>query len=64
MTGAIILKMSHGYTIEHDRPDPLVDLADQVLIEFSLSCTPGAWLVDILSFRTSFRRTCIIELAR
>lgn len=50
MTGAIILKMSHGYTIEPEGPDPLVDLADQVLVEFSLSCTPGAWLVDVIPF--------------
>ena len=53
MAGAIILKMSHGYTIEPDGPDPLVDLADDVLIEFSLSVNPDAWLVDILPFCAS-----------
>ena len=52
-TGAIILSISHGYTIEPENPDPLVDLADGVLVEFSLSAQPGAWLVDVLPFRKS-----------
>lgn len=47
-TGAIILKISHGYTIEPRKPDPLVDLADKSLEEFSVAATPGRWLVDII----------------
>lgn len=50
LTGAIILKMSHGYTIEPEKPDPLVMLADDALLEFSLSAQAGAWLVDVLPF--------------
>lgn len=47
-TGAIILKLSYGYTIEPTARDPLVDLADRAILNFSLSAAPGAWLVDIL----------------
>ena len=46
--GAIILKISHGYTIEPKTADPLVELADEALIQFSLAAQPGAWLVDVL----------------
>ena len=51
--GAIILKLAYGYTIEPRKEDPLVDLADEALIQFSLSTTPGAWLVDVMPFRKS-----------
>jgi hypothetical protein len=30
--------------------DPLVDLVDRAILQFSLSTTPGAWLVDVLPF--------------
>lgn len=46
--GATILKISHGYTIEPRKPDPLVNLADKSLEEFSIAATPGRWLVDVL----------------
>ncbi|KAI3326720.1 cytochrome P450 oxidoreductase OrdA-like protein [Xylariaceae sp. AK1471] len=46
--GAMILKMIYGYTIEPHRPDPLVQLADTALEQFSQSMVPGAWLVDII----------------
>ena len=46
--GATILKISHGYTIEPRKPDPLVDLADKSLEEFSVAATPGRWLVDVI----------------
>ncbi|OCB88748.1 cytochrome P450 [Sanghuangporus baumii] len=52
--GAIILKISHGYTIEHNTRDPLIDLADEALVQFSLSAVPGAWIVDILPFLQYF----------
>ncbi|KAL5501302.1 hypothetical protein ACEPAH_8562 [Sanghuangporus vaninii] len=48
--GAIILKISHGYTIEPRGRDPLVDLADEVLDHFSRSAVAGAWLVDTIPF--------------
>ena len=50
---AIILNISHGYTIEPQVEDPLVSLADDVLLEFGLSAQPGLWLVDVLPFCTS-----------
>jgi hypothetical protein len=50
--GAIILKMVYDYTIEPHKRDPFVDLADGGIEQFSLATVPGAWLVDIMSFRT------------
>jgi cytochrome P450 len=46
--GAIILKIGYGYTIEPHGRDPLVDLADEGLDQFSKACTPGVWMVDII----------------
>ncbi|GAT21241.1 cytochrome P450 oxidoreductase OrdA-like [Aspergillus luchuensis] len=44
--GAIILKVGYGYTIEpHDR-DPLVDLADKAMEDFSMAMLPATWAVD------------------
>ncbi|KAH8109869.1 cytochrome P450 monooxygenase, partial [Phellopilus nigrolimitatus] len=48
--GAIILRLSHGYTIEPEGPDKLIDLADDVMTEFMLSLTPGLWMVDVAPF--------------
>ena len=50
LSGAIILKMSHGYTIEPQKPDPLVKLGDDALLDFSRSVQAGTWLVDVLPF--------------
>ncbi|KAI1119073.1 putative cytochrome P450 oxidoreductase OrdA-like protein [Nemania sp. NC0429] len=41
LTGAIILKMAYGYTVEPNKPDPLVDLADQALLHLGLSVAPS-----------------------
>ena len=49
-TGSIILKMSHGYTVDHQKPDPLVELADNALAEFSLAAEAGKWMVDMMPF--------------
>ncbi|KAI7776161.1 hypothetical protein LA080_005783 [Diaporthe eres] len=46
--GAIILKMAYGYTIEPHKRDPLVDVADAALLQFSAATVPGAWLVDTI----------------
>ncbi|WP_258237454.1 cytochrome P450, partial [Arcobacter sp. AHV-9/2010] len=46
--GAIVLKIGYGYTIEPDKRDPLVDLADRAMEEFSLSVLPGTWAGDFL----------------
>ncbi len=46
--GTIILKITYGYTVEPLGIDPLVDIADQALSQFSAATIPGAWLVDTL----------------
>lgn len=43
--GAMILRISYGYEIEQT-DDPLIKISDKVMEEFSLSATPGAFLVD------------------
>ncbi|KAG5726574.1 O-methylsterigmatocystin oxidoreductase [Termitomyces sp. T112] len=45
--GAISLRISHGYIIETDQPDPLVDLVETAAKDFYAITMPGAWLVDI-----------------
>ena len=52
--GAIILKIAYGYTIEPHGTDPLVDLADRAVSQFSAASQPGIWLVDIIPFRVLF----------
>ncbi|KAH9947304.1 cytochrome P450 [Amylocystis lapponica] len=47
LSGAIILKMSHGYQVK-EGADPFVDTADKATNEFSLATAPGAFLVDII----------------
>lgn len=42
--------MSHGYTVDHEKPDPLVQLADDALAEFSLAAEAGKWMVDVMPF--------------
>ncbi|KAF8494067.1 cytochrome P450 [Gautieria morchelliformis] len=44
--GAIALRISHGYSIETDKPDPLVGLVQTAAKEFYIATRPGAWLVD------------------
>ncbi|EGE82874.1 OrdA protein [Blastomyces dermatitidis ATCC 18188] len=46
--GATVLKMAYGYTIEPHKPDPLVNLIDKMMMEFSLAAVPMAWAVDII----------------
>ncbi|KAI3326205.1 cytochrome P450 oxidoreductase OrdA-like protein [Xylariaceae sp. AK1471] len=48
VAGAIILKMTYGYTIEPHKPDPLVQLVNSALEQFAASTVPGVWLVDII----------------
>jgi hypothetical protein len=50
--GAVILKITYGYTVEPRGNDPLVDLAGKTMEEFSDAATPGKWAVDIMPFRT------------
>ncbi|PKY03509.1 cytochrome P450 [Aspergillus campestris IBT 28561] len=46
--GAVILKIAYGYTIEPHGRDPLVDMANDAMEEFSMAATPGVWLVDTI----------------
>ncbi|CAN9281390.1 unnamed protein product [Alternaria alternata] len=64
--GAVILRITYGYTPNAKGRDPLVDMAGQTMAEFADSSVPGKWSVDVLPFLrflpdwcpgTSFKRT-------
>jgi len=46
-SGAITLRITHGYKIKEDN-DPFVALADEVMLQFSLSTAPGGFIVDFI----------------
>ncbi|KAF7369676.1 O-methylsterigmatocystin oxidoreductase [Mycena venus] len=46
--GAILLRMSHGYTTRIDGNDPIVNLVEIASQDFYQATKPGAWLVDII----------------
>ncbi|KAJ5297506.1 hypothetical protein N7508_007755 [Penicillium antarcticum] len=46
--GAVVLKMAYGYTIEPHDSDPLVDLADKGMEDFSFALLPATWAVEFL----------------
>ncbi|KAJ5973004.1 uncharacterized protein N7479_002922 [Penicillium vulpinum] len=46
--GAIVLKIGYGYTIEPHAQDPLVDLADKAMEEFSYALLPATWAVEFI----------------
>ncbi|KAJ7685994.1 cytochrome P450 [Mycena rosella] len=46
--GAMVLHLTYGYKIKEQGNDPLVDLADKALAEFSEITRPGAFLVDVM----------------
>jgi hypothetical protein len=48
--GAVILKITYGYTAEAHGKDPLVDMAVKTMHEFAESTVPGKWAVDIMPF--------------
>lgn len=52
---ATILKATYDYTIEPHQGDPLVDLADTAIAQFSIATQPGLWMVDVMPFRKSYR---------
>lgn len=58
--GAIILNISYGYNVEPEEADPLVDLADEALAQFSTAAQPGRWMVDILPFRGCSLSYCLV----
>ncbi|KAL4883962.1 putative cytochrome P450 oxidoreductase OrdA-like protein [Aspergillus karnatakaensis] len=50
LAGAVVLKITYGYSIDQEADDPLVDIADEALVNFSISARPGTWLVDSAPF--------------
>lgn len=48
--GAIILKITYGYTTA-EISDPLVELADTCVRDISEAAQFGAWLVDVIPAR-------------
>ncbi|KAF1813984.1 cytochrome P450 [Eremomyces bilateralis CBS 781.70] len=48
--GAVILKITYGYTAEAHGKDPLVDMAGKTMHEFADATVPGKWAVDIMPF--------------
>jgi hypothetical protein len=48
--GAVILKITYGYTAEAKGNDYLVDLVGKTMAEFAESTVPGRWAVDIMPF--------------
>lgn len=51
--GAVILRITYGYTPNARGRDPLVDMAEQAMSDFSIASVPGKWTVDLLPFRQS-----------
>ncbi|KAK5994481.1 Cytochrome P450 monooxygenase CLM2 [Cladobotryum mycophilum] len=47
-TGAAILKMTYGYSVERNKPDPLVALIDGMINNMSLASVPLSWMVDVI----------------
>jgi hypothetical protein len=48
--GAVILKITYGYTAEPKGKDYLVDMAGKAMHEFADATVPGRWAVDIMPF--------------
>lgn len=51
--GAIILRISHGYEVQEGF-DPFVSLADLATEQFSISTSPGGFLVNLVPLRMKF----------
>ncbi|KAJ7786977.1 cytochrome P450 [Mycena olivaceomarginata] len=49
-SGAIALRITYGYTVQGE-DDPMIELVNDVMKEFSEAITPGAFLVDLLPIR-------------
>jgi hypothetical protein len=45
------LKIGYGYTIEPHAQDPLVDLADKAMEDFSYALLPATWAVEFIPIR-------------
>ena len=49
-TGAIILKITYGYSVQGEN-DPFIELADKGMAMFGVITTPGTYLVDFIPAR-------------
>lgn len=49
-TATVILNIAYGYNAAQNGPDPLVDLVEAAMAEFSDSLTPGKWMVDVFNW--------------
>jgi hypothetical protein len=49
--GAVILRVTYGYTPNVQGRDPLVDLVGKTMSDFADSSVPGKWAVDVFPFR-------------
>ncbi|KAJ3847062.1 cytochrome P450 [Lentinula lateritia] len=45
-TSAVFIKITHGYSIEHEKSDPLINIIETAAREFYIAAAPGSWLVD------------------
>lgn len=48
--GAVILRITYGYTPNAQGADPLVDLAGKTMEEFADASSPGRYVVDVMPF--------------
>ncbi|TFK45989.1 cytochrome P450 [Heliocybe sulcata] len=48
--GAMILHITYGYKIQEEGEDPLVEIADKTMAEFSDCTTTAKYLVDLMPF--------------
>ena len=50
--GAVILSITYGYDMESRglKKDPLIEVAEEAIEQFSLATLPDAWLVDRIPF--------------
>ena len=48
--GAVILRVTYGYTANPHGPDPLVDLAGRAIQTYTEAAVPGKWVVDTMPF--------------
>ena len=48
--GAVILRITYGYTPNARGQDPLVDLAEKTMRDVGVAAAPGKWSVDVLPF--------------
>ena len=61
--GGIILRVVYGYSIDTDKADPLVKMADTTVILIVRAFQPAGWLVDLIPMREcvgAYRDTLLI----